>query len=156
MAKISRELLFLKSTGVFIGEITEDNDKSKLDLTKFDTKIVELDDSLGEYWYGDFATGEVRSRVDKPAITESYVRYTTNVSILNKYPIHAQLNIIIDMLAQSDIPKTEKFIDLKEFLDTARATHQEQIAAYASNPDAYTWVSLEEEQATTNKKLNLE
>jgi hypothetical protein len=156
MAKQSRELLFLKSTGVFIGELTSDNDKSKLDLTKFDTKIVELDESLGEYWYGDFASGEIRARTDKPVITESYVRYTTNVTVLDKYPIHSQLNIIIDMLAQSDIPKTEKFTEMKEFLDTIRATHQEQIAAYSTNTNAYTWVSLEEEKNTTSKKLNLE
>jgi hypothetical protein len=60
------------------------------------------------------------------------------------------------MLAQSDIPKTEKFIEMKEFLDTIKSTHQEQIAAYSTNTNAYTWVSLEEEKNTTSKKLNLE
>jgi hypothetical protein len=45
---------------------------------------------------------------------------------------------------------------MKEFLDTIRSTHQEQIAAYSTNTNAYTWVSLEEEKTTTSKKLNLE
>jgi hypothetical protein len=156
MAKQARELLFLKNTGVLVGELTSDNDKSKLDLTKFETKVVELDEALGEYWYGDFASGEVRARADKPVITESYVRYTTNVAVLDKYPIHSQLNIIIDMLAQSDIPKTEKFTEMKEFLDTIRSTHQEQIAVYSTNTNAYTWVSLEDEKDTASKKQNLE
>jgi hypothetical protein len=156
MSKQSRELLFLKSTGVLIGEITSDNDRSKLDLTKFDTKVVDIDESLGEYWYGDFSTGEIRARSEKPVITESYVRYTTNTTVLQRYPIHTQLNIIIDMLDQSGIPKTEKFSELKEYLDLIRSNHQEQIESYSTNPAAYTWVSLDEENETISKKLNLE
>jgi hypothetical protein len=156
MATQSRELLFLKSTGVLIGEITPDLDRSKLDLSRFDTKVVEIDEDQGEYWYGDFSTGEVRARVEKPVITESYARFATNVRVISEYPIHTQLNIIIDMLDQSDIQKTEKFIQLKEYLDLIRNEHQEQIQAYSTNSDAYTWVSLEEERATIIKKLNLE
>ena len=121
MAKQTRELLFIKSTGALIGELTTDNDRSKLDLEKFETNVVEFDDEKGEYWYGDYSTGEVRARIDKPVITESHIRYNTNVEVLSKYPIHTQLNIIIDMLAQSDIEKTEKFVKLKEFLDLAQS-----------------------------------
>lgn len=156
MAKQTRELLFIKSTGALIGELTTDNDRSKLDLEKFETKVVEFDDEKGEYWYGDYSTGEVRARIDKPVITESHIRYNTNVEVLSKYPIHTQLNIIIDMLAQSDIEKTEKFVELKEFLDLARVNYQEQKSAYAGNPEAYTWVSLEEEENHIKNKLNLE
>jgi hypothetical protein len=156
MAKQTRELLFIKSTGTLIGELTADNDRSKLDLEKFETKEVEFDEEKGEYWYGDYSTGEVRARIDKPVITESHIRYNTNVEVLSKYPIHTQLNIIIDMLAQMDIEKTEKFIELKEFLDLARVNYQEQKSAYASNPEAYTWVSLEEEENHIKNKLNLE
>lgn len=156
MAKQTRELLFIKSTGALIGELTADNDRSKLDLEKFETKVVEFDDEKGEYWYGDYSTGEVRARLDKPVITESHIRYNTNVEVLSKYPIHTQLNIIIDMLAQSDIEKTEKFLELKEFLDLARVNYQEQKSAYSNNPEAYTWVSLEEEENHIKNKLNLE
>jgi hypothetical protein len=156
MAKQTRELLFIKNTGALIGELTTDNDRSKLDLEKFKTKVVEFDEEKGEYWYGDYSTGEVRARIDKPVITESHIRYNTNVEVLSKYPIHTQLNIIIDMLAQLDIEKTEKFLELKEFLDLARTNYQEQKSSYASNPTAYTWVSLEDEENHIKNKLNLE
>lgn len=156
MAKKSRDLLFIKNTGVLIGEITPDTDTQSLNLDNFVIKTVELDEDLGDYWYGDYATGEVRSRSDKPVITESYVKYNTNVSILNEYPIHKQLNILIDVINNSDLPKTPEFIAMKEFLDSARANHQEQIQAYGSNPNAYTFVSEEEEKEIIAKKQNFE
>jgi hypothetical protein len=155
MTTVSRELLFLKSNGVLIGELTDQVDRSKLDLTQFLTKIVEFDDEAGDYWYGDYTTGEVRSRLDKPVITESYVRYNTNLTILERYPIHKQLSIIIDLLAQSDIEKTEDFNQLKEFLDIERQKHSDQISAYASNSEAYTWISWDEEQQTITNKSEI-
>lgn len=155
MATVSKELLFLKSNGVLIGELSDQVDRSRLDLSQFYTKTVEFNDENGDYWYGDYATGEVRSRTDKPVITESYVKYTTNVAILEEYPIHKQLSIIIDMLAQLDITKTEDFTQLKEFLDIQRQKHNEQIAAYSSNPDAYTWISWNEEKEIISKKSDI-
>lgn len=156
MAKKLRNLLFIKSTGVLIGEITPDTDTQSLNLDNFVIKPVELDEDLGDYWYGDYTTGEVRSRSDKPVITESYVKYNTNVSILTEYPIHKQLNILIDVINNSDLPKTPDFIAMKEFLDSARANHQEQIQTYGSNPNAYTFISEEEEKEIISKKQNFE
>ena len=156
MAKQSKELLFLKSTGVLIGEITDDLDKSKLDLSQFETKVVDIDSESGEYWHGDFATGEVKSMAEKLLVVESMMRYNANVAVLDKYPIHTQLNTIIDMLALSDIPKTEKFVELKEYLDLIRAEYQTKVTEFSSKPDTYTWISLDEEKEIQNKKSNLE
>lgn len=156
MAKISRELLFIKNSGVLIGEITADTDRSSLNLDSFLVKTVELDEDAGDYWYGDYATGEVRSRSEKPVITESYVKYNTNVSILTEYPIHKQLNIIIDMLDKSDIAKTSEFTALKEFLEAAKQNHRDQISSYSSNTAAFTFVSEEEEKEIIAKKQNFE
>jgi len=156
MAKKLRELLFIKNSGVLIGEITSDTDVQTLNLDNFVVKSVELDEDLGDYWYGDYTTGEVRSRSDKPVITESYVKYNTNVSILNEYPIHKQLNILIDVIDASNISKTPEFVAMKAFLDSAKANHKEQVQAYASNPSAYTFVSETEEQETLAKKQNFE
>lgn len=156
MAKQTRELLFLKTSGVLIGEIGSDTDKSALDFTKFEVKTVEIDSEIGEYWYGDFSTGEVRSKSEKPVITESYLKYNTNVSILEQYSIHKQINIIIDMLDKSSISKTPEFTAMKEFLDAAKANHNEQIQAYSSNTAAYTWVSEAEEQAVIAAKREFE
>lgn len=156
MAKITRELLFLKNTGVLIGEIHAETDRESLNLEKFLVKTVELDEELGEYWYGDHDNGEIRSRVEQPVITESYIKYDTNLTIVGEYPIHKQLNILIDMLNQSDIAKTPEFTAMKEFLDAARNTHQEKVAAYKSNPAAYTWISEEEELDILDKKRRFE
>jgi hypothetical protein len=156
MAKTARELLFIKSTGVLIGEITPETDRSSLNLDNFVVKTVDLDEDLGDYWYGDYQTGEVRSRSDKPVITESYVKYNTNVSILVEYPIHRQINILIDMLDKSDITKTPEFTAMKEFLDAAKQNHKDQIESYSSNTGAFTFVSEAEEKEIIAKKQNFE
>lgn len=152
MTKQVRELLFLKDTGGLIGEITSEMNRDALVLDRFLIKSVEIDEDAGEYWYGDYSTGEIRSRSDKPVITETYVKYTTNVTILTEYPIHKQLNILIDMLANSDIPKTSEFTAMKEFLDAARQNHADQLESYSSNPSAFTYISQAEEQEMIDKK----
>lgn len=156
MAKVKRDLLFLKNTGVLIGEIHDETDRESLNLEKFVVKAVEFDNELGEYWYGDYETGEIRSRVEKPVITESYVKYDTNLTIVGEYPIHKQLNIIIDMLSKSSVEKTPEFLAMKEFIDTVRLNYQEQIAAYANNPAGYTWISEQEELEMLDKKRRFE
>jgi hypothetical protein len=60
------------------------------------------------------------------------------------------------MLALSDIPKTEKFVELKEYLDLIRAEYQTKVTEFSSKPDTYTWISLDEEKEIQNKKSNLE
>ena len=156
MAKVSRDLLFLKNTGVLIGEIPLETDRASLNLEKFVVKTVEFDEEMGEFWHGDYETGMIKSRIGKPVVTESYIKFDTNQTILTEYPIHKQLNILIDMLAASGITKTPEFTAMKDFIDSARANHQEQIASYSSNPDAYTWISQEEELDIMDKKRRFE
>jgi hypothetical protein len=156
MAKQQRELLFVKNTGALIGEMTPEMDRSIFNLEKFETKVVEIDTDLGEYWHGDYVTGEIRSRIDKPIITESLVRYTTNVDILTEYPIHKQLNVLIDLLAQTDIPKTPEFEAMREFLQASRQNYAEKVQLYSSNTDAYVWVSKEQEELHIRAKQQFE
>lgn len=153
MAKKIRNLLFLKTTGVLIGEITDDVDTSVMDLSQFLTKSVELDEEGGDYWYGDYATGQVKSRYEKPVIAESQVKFYTNLKVLEQYPIHKQLNIIIDAIEKSGIPQTDEFVKMKEFLQAVRDEHNEKVAVYSSNPDVYTWISEAEEHAQASKKV---
>jgi len=156
MAKQQRELMFLKSSGILIGEITPDTNREVLNLEKFAIRVVELDEELGEYWYGDHLTGEIRTKLDKPVVTESVVRYATNVQVLSEYPIHKQLNVLIDLLAQSDVPKTAEFTAMKEFLDQARQNFVEKVEYYSTNTDAYVWVSSEQEEAEATAKKQFE
>lgn len=152
MAKQLRNLLFLRSTGVLIGEITPDTDESVLDLANFYVKAVHIDEEAGEYWFGDYATGQVQSRLDKPVITESALKFASNVKVLTEYPIHKQLNILIDMLDKSNVEKTPDFIAMKAFLDQVRDFHQQKKAVYSSNDNAYVWISQEQERAEADKK----
>jgi hypothetical protein len=153
MAKKTRELLFLKSTGVLIGEITEGVDRSTLDFSQLLVKLVELDQETGEYWHGDYSTGTVKSSQEKPVILESKVKYYSNIKVLEKYPVHKQLNIIIDMLDKSEIAKTVEYEKMREFLQAVRDEHNEKVAVYSSNPDVYTWVSELEEHLEASKKV---
>lgn len=151
MAKQNRNLLFSKSTGVLIGELTADTDTSVMDLSKFNVKQVNIDDDH-EYWNGDFATGQILSRLDRPVVTESSLKYATNLKVLREYSIHKQLNIIIDMLNRSSIENTPEFTEMKAFLDLMRTQHEEKKAVFASDASTYVWVSEEEEQALIAKK----
>ena len=148
-----RKLLFLKSTGVLIGEITEDTDISVMDFSQFYVKDVTFNIANEEYWYGDYSTGEVRSRNDKAVVIESVVKYSTNTKIISKYPIHNQIDIIIDMLAKSNLEKTPEFLELKTYLDVEIQKHKDKLQAFASNTDAYVFLSAEEEQQENAKKI---
>ena len=144
--------MFLKSTGVLIGEITDEMDTTVMDLTQLHIKEVMIDEAH-EYWFGDFSTGQIQSRLDKPVVTESAVKYATNLKVLAEYPVHKQLNILIDMFDKSSIEKTPEFLAMKQFLDASRSMHQQKIETFASNETAYIFVSQEEEQAQIAKKV---
>lgn len=152
MEKETRKLLFLKTTGVLIGEITPDTDESALDLTQFNTKIISIDPA-NEFWYGDYATGEIKSRIDKPVIHESILKYNTNLKILKEYPIHSQLSIIIDLLESTSLPKTQEFTTMHEFITAARAEHAEKVQVFSSTPDAYIWRSVADDDIEYAKKI---
>jgi hypothetical protein len=153
MAKENRKLLFLKSTGVLIGEVTVDTDESVLDLSKFYVRDVSIDTANQEYWSGDYATGQVMSRLDKPVITESTLNYATNLKVLETYSIHKQLNILVDMLDKNSNEKTAEFVAMRDFLKAVRQEHLQKVQAYSSNSEAYTWVSKEQEEAMLSKKV---
>lgn len=156
MAKTTKHLLFIKDSGVLIAMMDADADISGIDTGKFNIKTVELDTDDGEYWHGDYTSGQIKKKGEKPVILESQIKYNTNARILEEYPIHKQLNILIDMLSGSDIPKTAEFTALKEYLDAARSNHNEQITAYASNSNAYTFISVDDDKAQATAVRNFE
>jgi hypothetical protein len=155
MAKKNRKLLFLKSTNALIGEITDLTPMDVYDLTKFNTLDVEIDEAAGEYFYGTYDQWEIRNRELNPVVTETMVKYLTNVKILNVYPIHKQLNILINVLKNNQsIIKTDEFNEMIEFLDAQKQEHQLKIASY-SNTEMFHWVSAEEEAAVNEAKAGV-
>ena len=83
-------------------------------------------------------------------VKETEVHYAANIRVLEEYPIHKQLNIIIEMLDQSDIPNTEKFTALKDHIATVKAETKEQKKVYAEDP-GYDYVTIEDEMAVAEK-----
>lgn len=147
MAKATRTLLFLKSTGVLIGELSDKTSTEYMDLARFDTKSVDLDEGAGEYYYGNYSTGVVLNTNDRPVINESLVKYAANVKILNAYPIHRQINVIIDMLnANESLVKSAQFTEMVAFLNAQRQAYVEKVAGF-SDPNAFHWIGEDEEQA---------
>jgi len=152
MAKENRRLLFLKSTGVLIGEITNKTPTNFMDLTQFNILDIEIDEESGEYFHGDYSQWEIRNYNIKPVITESVVKYGANVKILDQYPIHKQLNIIIDVLrANETVIKTDAFNEMINFLDTQRAIYQQKVSSF-QNSEAFHWISEDEEEAIKRAK----
>lgn len=137
----------MKSNGVLVAMMDKDQSTDYIDTEKFQIKVVEMDNENGDYWHGDHDTGSVQSKSDKPVVNESTLKYNTNIKILQEYPIHKQLNIIIEMLDASDVPNTPEFTAMKAFIDAAKANLDEKITAYSTNSDAYTFVSTDDDKA---------
>lgn len=152
MKKKKQTFIFLKSTGGLIGEVTPDMDMNLMDLTNFLVKTVEIADDGSEFWQGDYYSGSVVQRNNRPVIMESTLMYNTNVKILTEYPIHKQLNVLIDVIRSSSLPKTPEFEEMCEYLDRVKEEHKKKIEVYKSNPDAYIWYSYEQETEDMKKK----
>jgi 3-methyladenine DNA glycosylase Tag len=57
------------------------------------------------------------------------------------------------MLSKSNLEKTPEFLELKTYLDAEIQKHKDKIQAFASNSDAYVFLSTEEEQQENAKKI---
>ena len=156
MAIETKKLIFMKSNGVLVAMIDKDQNTDYIDTDKFHIKTVEMDNENGDYWHGDYDTGSIQSKADKPVVNEGLLKYNTNVKILEEYPIHKQLNIIIDMLDTSDVPNTEAFTAMKAFIDAAKANLDEKVTAYSTNSDAYVFVSTEDDKAQAEALKTIE
>jgi|TARA_B100002003_G_scaffold59829_1_gene55231 hypothetical protein len=158
MATEKKTFLFNAKNGVMTANLTETlknapDIMNNLDLTKFKVKEVEFDNTT-HYWDGDHDSGSVKPMHDKTIIREAEVIHSANIRVLEAFPLHKQLNIIIEMLDQSDIPNTEKFTKLKDHVKAIKEETKEQKKVYAENP-AFEYVSMDEEIAKANKVTDL-
>ena len=155
MAVEKKTFLFNKKNGVMMVNLTESlkrtpNIMEQIDMSKFDVKEVEFDNDT-HYWQGDYKTGSVKAMVEgQVKIKETEVNYAANIRVLEEYPIHKQLNIIIEMLDQSDIPNTEKFTALKDHIATVKAETKEQKKVYTED-SGYDYVTIKDELAIAEK-----
>ncbi|MAH07456.1 hypothetical protein CMI38_04370 [Candidatus Pacearchaeota archaeon] len=158
MATEKKTFLFNAKNGVMTANLTETlknapDIMNNLDLTKFKVKEVEFDNTT-HYWDGDHDSGSVKPMHDKTIIREAEVIHSANIRVLEAFPLHKQLNIIIEMLDQSDIPNTEKFTKLKDHVKAIKEETKEQKKVYAEDP-AFEYVSMDEEMAKADKLKDL-
>jgi hypothetical protein len=91
---------------------------------------------------------------DKTIIRESEVNYGANLRVLEEYPLHKQMNIIIEMLDQSEVPNTEKFNKMREHIKQIKEETKEQKRIYAED-SAFDYISIDSEIAKADKLKDL-
>ena len=101
-------------------------------------KVIDSDDA-NEYWWGDYATGEVRSLNDVPLIEEVAIDEVVNKQILVKYPVHKQLNIIAECLENAGIPLTDEFVAMRNYVKQKVTNHNNAVQTYKDQPDVYSF-----------------
>ena len=152
MAKQNMTLMFNAKTGILLGEKPAENDM--LDLTKFKFKTVEIDPIM-EFYDGDYETGTILRVDEKPVVNESVVNSQTFSSIQEKYPMHKQINILMEMIDASDLPNTEKFAEMMQFIKDQRVAGKEKKKVYKES-DAYHYETEEEAKEKARKAIDFD
>ena len=149
-----KTFLFSKNNGVMVADLTDTlkdtpDVMDTLDMTKFNTKEVEFDNTT-HYWSGDYDTGEVLPMHDKTIIYETDVNTSANLRVLETWPLHKQINAIIEMLDAADIPNTPAITELKAHVDTIKQETKQMKKTYEED-DAYEYVKVADEIAKADK-----
>ena len=153
-----KTFLFNAKNGVFTADLTETlkatpDVMNNLDLSKFKVKEVDFDNTT-HYWEGDYDTGSVKPMHDKQIIYERAVNTSANMRVLEKWPLHKQINAIIEMLDQADIPNTPKITELKQHIETIKQETIEMKKVYEQD-DAYEYIKVADEIAKAEKLQDL-
>ena len=158
MAMERKTFLFNARNGVFTADLTDTlkttpDVMNSLDLSKFKLKEVDFDNTT-HYWDGDYDTGSVKPMHDKQIIYERAVNTSANIRVLEKWPLHKQINALIEMLDQADIPNTPKITELKEHIEAIKQETIEMKKVYEED-DAYEYIKVADEIAKADKLQDL-
>ncbi len=153
-----KTFLFNAKNGVMVADLTETlkdtpDVMQNLDVSKFKIKEVEFDNTT-HYWDGDHDTGSVKPMHDKPIIYERAVNASANMRVLEKWPLHKQINAIIEMLDAAEIPNTPKITELKAHIDTIKEETKQMKKVYEDD-DAYVYIKIADEIAKAEKLQDL-
>ena len=154
MAMERKTFLFSKNNGVMVADLTDTlkdtpDVMDTLDMTKFNTKEVEFDNTT-HYWSGDYDNGAVLPMHDKTIIYETDVNTSANLRVLETWPLHKQINAIIEMLDAADIPNTPAITELKAHVDTIKQETKDMKKTYEQD-DAYEYIKVADEIAKADK-----
>ena len=158
MAMERKTFLFNAKNGVFTADLTDTlkttpDVMNSLDLSKFKLKEVDFDNTT-HYWDGDYDTGSVKPMHDKQIIYERAINTSANIRVLEKWPLHKQINALIEMLDQADIPNTPKITELKEHIEAIKQETIEMKKVYEED-DAYEYIKVADEIAKADKIQDL-
>jgi|TARA_R100001079_G_scaffold110739_1_gene87258 hypothetical protein len=154
MSKEKKTLMFNAKTGVLLGAMPPSTINAELKLDKFKFKEVELD-PINEYWDGDYESGQIKSVDEKPRFSEAGVNGATAASIEAHYPIHKQINIILEMLNQSEVPNTSAFQKMYDYLSEQRELGKQKKKTYQES-DAFDYVSENDLQEFAKKAIDFD
>ena len=151
--KEKQNLMFNKKTGVLIGALPDTTPTANLDLSKFVLKEIEAD-PINEFWEGDYKTGRIKAVDEKPRFMEVGVNVATQDAIEGKYPLHKQMNILIDMVNKSDMPNTPEFTEMMEHIRDQIDLGKQKKKKYKES-DAFDYVSEDDIQEFAKKAVDL-
>lgn len=139
MAKEKFKMMFNAKNGTLLGHLPKGMSTFGLDPDEVKVKTVTYDPDT-EIFLGTYTDGKVHKIADvstgKAFIDEEVLNAEVQQKIEETYPIHKQLNILIDMVNKSDMPNTLEFAEMMKFIQDLREMNKERKKTYKES-DAY-------------------
>jgi hypothetical protein len=156
MATEKFKLMFNAKNGTLLGHLPKGMNTFGLDPDEVKIKTVSYDPDK-EIYIGTYADGSVKkiTEVDsgKAFIDEEMLNAGVSDKIQNAYPVHRQLNIIIDMLEKSDIPNTPEFQEMMSYIKDLRERNKARKTEYKNNTDAYFFADKATSEIDRKKRM---
>lgn len=144
--------VFNKHNGVLFAFETEREKAYSYSKDNFVVKEVLLEP--GQYYFGDYETGQVYYEEDKPLIREDELLVKHYQDIIQTYPIIEQLTNVIEVLDKNkEIIKTEKFEQMSKILKAKRLKYEHSIKSVQENKECFNFVSIKDLQDLSVKRL---
>jgi len=161
MATNKHRIMFNANNGELIGALPPGTDTFGFDPNQVKIKTVKYDPET-EVYIGTYDNGKIEKiknlekNPDAVYIDEEMLNEELKADLVHVYPVHRQLNIIIDMLNNSDIPNTPEFAEMCNFIKDLRDKNKVRKEAFKNNPNSYVFVSKEDIQKNRRKRLGLD
>lgn len=147
--------MFNAKNGALLGHLPKGMDTFGLDPDEVKIKTVEYDPDK-EIYIGTLTEGGVKKIADlddgKAFIDEEVLNAGIADEIHQKYPMHKQLNIIIDMLDKCDYPNTPEFAEMVAYIKDLREMNKARKEQFKSS-DAYFFADKKISELDRKKRM---
>jgi len=155
MAKEKFKMMFNAKNGTLLGHLPKGMDTFGLDPDEVKIKTIEYDPDT-EMYIGTFTEGAVKKIADlddgKAFIDEEVLNAGIADEIHQKYPMHRQLNIIIDMLDKCEYPNTPEFAEMVAYIKDLREMNKARKEQFKAS-DAYFFADKKIAELDRKKRL---